>query len=200
MTLSSAPLDGPRVRRIALLAVVFVLGFAGPSLGDQLQWNPLSVCRDAANVIAKHPLLVSFCSQADEDHIGLWLVRDLEVAATPVPDLHEVLVSAELLYRSDRAYSSGELPLAEEQQVFHKAGNASSFAMGIDLAYVYIHVDGGSFQCLGKVLGLGCVVGVETIHLPRHVLEGIVPSWEAKHHTTPWPLGETCERCPFRCR
>jgi len=185
---------------MALLAVVLVLGFAGSSLGDQLQWNPLSVCRDAAKVIARHPLLASFCSQADEDHIGLWLVRDLEVLATPVPDLHEVLVSAELLCRSDRAYSSEEMPLAEEQQVFQKARNASSFAMGIDLAYVYIYVGGGSFRCLGKVLGLDCVVGVETIHLSRHVLEAIVASSKAKHHTIPWPLGEACKRCPFRCR
>jgi len=184
---------------MALFAVILVLGFAGSGLGDQLQWNPLSVCRDAAKVIARHPLLVSFCSQADEDHIGLWLVRDLEAAATPVQDLHEILVSAELLYRSDRAYSSGEFPLPEEQQAFHKARNGSSFAVSIDLAYVYIYVGGGSFQCLAKVLGLDCVVGVETIHLPRYVMEDIVASSEAKCHTILWPPSEASERCLFRC-
>ena len=185
---------------MALLFGTLVLGFAWASLGDQLQWNPLSVCRGAAKLIGGRPLLVSFCSRADEDFVGLWSVKDVNVSATPVRDLYEVVVSAELLYRSDRAHSSDEFPVSEEQWALHAAKGLEAFAGGVDLAYVYIHIGGGSFRCLGKVLWLDCVVGVEIIHIPAQVLEDIAAAFKAKRHKTWWPLGEASERCPFHGR
>jgi len=195
MTRSRIQRRGLRVHRIALFAALFVLGVAASCFGDQLQWTPLSVCRDAAKMIVRQPLLVSFCSQADEDYVELWLVRDLKATATPAPGLHEVVVSAECLYRSDRAFSSEELPVSEEQWVFHKAEDPRRSVVGIDLAYVYIYVGGGSFRCLAQVLGLACVVGVESIHLPDQVMEEVAACREAKRHTVSWPIEGIPERC-----
>ncbi len=147
-------------------------------------------------MIARQPLLVSFCSQADEDHVELWLIRDLRAVATPAPRLYEVIVSAERLFRSDPAFSSEELPISEEFWVFHETEHPNWFAAGIDLAYVYVYVGGGSFQCLAQVLGLACVVGVETIHLPDYVMKDVAVWREAKHYTASWPLEEAFERRP----
>jgi len=171
-----------QVHRITLFASLLALGVAASCFGDQLQWTPLSVCRDAAKMIARQPLLVSFCSRADEDYVELWLVRDLQVVATPAPKLHEVIVLAERLYRSDHAFSSTEFPVSEEQWVFSRAEDPRRFVVGIDLAYVYLYVGDGSFQCLAQVLGLPCVVGVDAIHLPDHVLENVAEWCEAKRH------------------
>jgi len=181
---------------MALLAVILVLGSAASGLGDQLQWNPLPACRDAAKVIAKQPLLVSFCSQADEDYVELWLVRSLEAVATSAPSLYEVVVSVERLYRSDRAFSSEDFPVPEEQWGFHEAHDPGWFAVGIDLAYVYVYEGGTSFRCAAQLLGLPCVVGVDAICLPDHVLEEAAVWRQAKRHTIAWLLDEASERCP----
>jgi hypothetical protein len=195
MTRSRTQHCGLRVHRIALFASLLALSVAASCFGDQLQWTPLSVCRDAAKMIARQPLLLSYCSQADEDYVELWLVRDLEVVATPAPRLHEVTVIAKRLYRSDRAFSSEDFPVSEEQWVFSKAEDPRRFVVGIDLAYVYLYVGGGSFQCLAQVLGLPCVVGVDAIPLPDHVLENAVAQWcEAKRHTPPWLPQKPLER------
>ena len=178
---------------IALLASLLVLGTAATCLGDQLQWNPLSVCRAAAKRISRPSLLVSFCSQADRDHVELWSVSDLELAVTSVRGLYELIVSGTKLCRSDYAYSSDEFPVPEEQWTFHRGNDAEGFSVGVDLAYLYIHIGGGSFRCLAQVLGLDCVVGVEIVHLPHAVLEYVVASSQAKRQTGPWSPGQAPE-------
>jgi len=186
---------GTQVGLVLLLVAVLELAFAGHCLGDQLQWNPLPVCRDAAKVIARQPLLVSFCSQADEDYVELWLVRGLEAVTTSAPSLYEVVLSVKRLYRSDRAFSSEDFPVPEEQWGFHEAHDPGWFAVGIDLAYVYVYEGGTSFRCVARVLGLPCAVGVDAICLPDHVLKEAAVCRQAKRQTTAWLLDEASERC-----
>lgn len=127
-------------------------------------------------------------------------MTDLDTATTSFRGLHELILSGRKLYRSDRAHSSDEFPVPEDQWTFHKVKDLDEFAVGVDLAYVYIHIGGGSFRCLAKVLGLDCVVEIETLCLPHHVMEGIAASSETKRGAAPWPLGEASERCLFRSR
>jgi hypothetical protein len=195
MTLPNHLSSGTRVGCIILLVVFLVPVFAGLCSGDQLQWNPFSVCRDAARVITRLPILVSFCSLADEDYVELWLVRDLHAAATSTSGLYEIIVSAERLYRSDCAFSSEDFPVPEEQWSYHKTEGFIWSAVGVDLAYVYVYVGGRSFQCLGQVLGLSCTVEVDTIRLPDPVMAEIA----ARLGTTCRPaqrLLDVFDRCP----
>jgi hypothetical protein len=177
--------NGRRDARIVVLVVLLQLVFSGLCVGDQYQWSPLSVCEDAAWMVARLPFIVSYCSLADEDYVELWVVRNLQVATTPIPDLYELVASAERLYRSDRAFSSDEFPVPREQWTFHdESDDVNRIAVGVDLAYVYVYVGGGSFRCLAQLLGLPCVVEVETIRLPDRVLGEIAARWGITCHTT----------------
>jgi hypothetical protein len=180
--------------RIVLLVVLLVGAFAGLCTGDQYQWIPLSVSGEASDTIAKLPFLVTYCSLADEDFIELWVVRNLQIAATPAPDLCELIVSGERLYRSDRAFSSDKFPVSEDQWTFHESEGDNWFTMGVDLAYVYIYVGGGSFRCLAQVLGLPCIVEVETIRLPGQVLSEVATRFGARRQTSLCPFS-AFDRC-----
>ena len=188
------------VWRIATFAAFLTLSVAWACVGDQLQWNTLCACNAAAKVIAAQPFLISYCSQADNDHVELWLVRDQEIAATSVPGFYEVIVSARSLYRSDRMYSSSEFPISDDQWSFGEVKDASWFNKGIDLAYVYIHLGGGSFRCLGRVLGVDCTVGVEILHLPDDLMEQFAGAREVEHYALPWSLDVPSARSPFTSR
>jgi len=146
------------------------------------------------------PLLLTFCSQADEDYVELWLVRNLRVAATSAPNLHEVTVTARRLYTSDRAFSSDDFPVPEENWTFHEAEGPRYVVAGIDLAYVYVHGASGAFHCLAKALGLPCEVGVETIRLPNRVMDDISERRGARFHTELWPLEAAFRRLGHPCR
>jgi len=146
------------------------------------------------------PLLLSFCSQADEDYVELWLVRNLRVAATSAPNLHEVTVTARRLYTSDRAFSSDDFPVSKEDWTFHVAEEPPYVVAGIDLAYVYVHGANGAFHCLAKALGLPCEVGVETIRLPNHVMDDISERRGARRDTALWPLEAGFQQLGHACR
>ncbi len=132
--------------------------------------------------IGRESLLISYCSQANEDYVELWLVRGAYVIHTPAEGLFEVLVVAKRLYKSQKAFSSGEFPVSAEQWCFNEVRDSGWFLEGIDLAYTYIHTGDSSFQCLGNVLGLECLVGVETISLPGYVMEKMTPRRSRGHH------------------
>ena len=157
--------------RIIILVVSLATIGSSTCLADQLQWNALSVCEEAAQAIGRQSLLISYCSQANEDYVELWLVRGAYIVDTPAEGLFEVLVLAKCLYKSQRAFSAGEFPVSADQWGFNEVHDSGWFIERIDLAYVYTHTGDSSFQCLGKVLELECLVGVERISLPGDVME-----------------------------
>ncbi len=188
------------ISRITILAVSLAAIATSSCLADQLQWNALSVCEDAMQRIGRHSLLISYCSQADEDYVELWLVRELKVVDTPVAGLFEVLVLAKCLYRSQRTFSSEEFPVSDNHWAFGEAHDPRWFAEGIDLAYVYIHAGGNSFQCLGKAIDLECHVGVETITLPNDVMEKIMVGRSSGRRISPQWIDSIQERYPVAGR
>jgi len=179
---------GARACCAVLLVVLIVVTCAGLCKGDQLQWNTLSICRDAAETIARLPVLVSFCSLADEDYVEVWLLRGLHATETPTSGLYEITVSAKGRYRSDRPFSAGDFPVPEEQWHLHEAETHDGYATAIDLAYVYVYIGGRSFRCLGHVLGLPCIVKVETIQLPNHVMAELASGLGPWCLPSSWPL------------
>jgi hypothetical protein len=182
--------------RINIVAASLAAIAALSCLGDQLQWNAPGVCEQAVQAIGRQSLLISYCSQASEDRVELWLVRGLRIIDTPIQGLFEVLVLAKCLYRSQRAFSAGEFPVSDDQWTFDRVCDPGWFIEGIDLAYVYLHAGGSSFQCLGKVLELECRVGVETMVLPDDVMEKIGAGGSSGRHMSPLSIESTQERCP----
>lgn len=170
------------IGRIIILVVSLATIGSSLCLADQLQWNALSACKEAVQAIGQESLLISYCSQANEDCVELWFVRGAFVVHTPAEGLFEVLVLAKRLYMSQEAFSAKEFPVPADQWGFDEAHESGWFVEGIDLAYAYIYMGGRSFQCLGKVLGLECLVGVDTITLPSNVMEMMTPRRSRGHH------------------
>jgi hypothetical protein len=159
-----------------ILLVIF-LAVIGSSvcLADQLQWNTVDVCVGAAQVIARKPLLLSYCSRANADYVEVWFVRDVAVVETSADGLFEVVVLARRLLISQEPFSSAEFPVLADQWRFNATRDEQWAIEGIDLAYVYTYTGHGLFQCLGKSLELDCSVDVETISLPGEVMKTVLP-------------------------
>jgi len=111
---------GATICRTIILVVSLATIGSSTCLGDQLQWNALSACEEAVQAIGRESLLISYCSQANEDYIELWLVRGAYVIHTPAEGLFEVLVVAKRLYKSQKAFSSGEFPVSTDQWCFNE--------------------------------------------------------------------------------
>ena len=153
------------------LALVFAATCASACLADQLQWNSPAVCEEAVREIGSRAFLISYCSLAGQDYVQLWLVQDAWVAETSAQRLYEVNVCARQLYESRILLSPEDFPLPNAPSLFREVRHGRWFQGGIDLAYTYIHTGANAFRCLGSVMGLECLVGVETIKLPPRVMK-----------------------------
>jgi len=173
----------------SILVVVF-LAVIGSSacLADQLQWNAYGDCAKAVQAIGRNSLLIAYCSLSDADYVEVWLVQGAITAETSAEGLFEVSVLAKSLFRSQEPFSAVEFPVSANQWHFTANCNAGWTIEEIDLAYTYIYVGNGSFQCLGKVLELDCLVGVETISLPGDVMRTLLPRTRLGHHLSLQPF------------
>jgi len=156
---------------IAALALAFAVTCTSACLADQLQWNSLAVCEEAIREIGSRAFLISYCSLAGQDYVQLWLVQDAWIAETSAEALFEVNVHARQLCQSRRLLSPEDFPLPNAPCLFREVCSERWFHGGIDLAYTYIHTDANAFRCLGSVMELECLIGVETIMLPPHVMK-----------------------------
>ena len=152
--------NGIALRRSILLIILLAAIGSSVCLADQLQWNTYDVCVEAAQAIAREPLLMSYCSLANADYVEVWFVRDVTVVETSADGLFEVIVLARRLLISQEPFSSVEFPVLADQWRFNAMRDAGWTIERIDLAYVYAYTGGGLFQCLGKVLELDCRVEV----------------------------------------
>ncbi|MBE0635317.1 hypothetical protein IH601_04925, partial [Candidatus Bipolaricaulota bacterium] len=75
--------------------------------------------------------------------------------------------------QSQESFAAGEFPLPEDRWHFEQVHDSGWGIAGIDLAYMYVYTQDGSFQCLGKTLDLPCQIGVETITLPDELMEAL---------------------------
>jgi len=110
---------------------------------------------------------------ADNEHVEVWLVKKVGVANTPTKGLFEVSIFGKRLYKSKKAFSSGEYREPVDYIEFKDERHSGWFVEGIDLAYVYIHTGDNSFRCLGKVLELECLVELETMNFPDDLMKKI---------------------------
>lgn len=174
-------LRGVTKRQIAFLAVLLVLIGSIACFADQLQWNSRGVCKRAIRLIRPGSILISYCSLADNEHIEVWLVKEVDAINTPIEGLFEVFILGKRLYTSKKAFSSGEYRESVDYIEYKPVDQCECFYEAIDLAYVYIHAGTNSFQCLGKVLGLECLVEIEKIHLPDDLMEQLTSTEKPNH-------------------
>ena len=169
------------LRSVVYLAALALLIPAEASFADQLAWIPKDVAEKGAQAIPRNSLLVSYCSLCDDVAVEVFLVRTATVAVTQVEGLYEVRILGQRRLASTQRFTSGtyseplrfpEIP-PDEQSVWVQEG--------VDLAYVYVPSGGNSFRCLAKILGLECMVEVETITLPDDVMTKALKAREAKH-------------------
>ena len=161
------------MRRITFLIVSLVLIGSLTCLADQLQWNSSAVCERAMRLIRPESILLSYCSLADNEHVEVWLVKRVEVVNTPIEGLFEVLIFGKRLYKSKTAFFSGEYREPIDYIAYKSKNQWGCFRKGIDLAYVYIPTGDNSFRCLGKLLGLECLVELERMNFPDDLMKKI---------------------------
>lgn len=169
------------MHRISILIVSLVLIGSLTCLADQLQWNSRGVCERAVRAIKPESIVISYCSLADNEHVEVWLVKKVGVANTPTKGLFEVSIFGKRLYKSKKAFSSGEYREPTDYIEYKAEGQSGWFVEGIDLAYVYIHTGDNSFRCLGKVLELECLVELETMTLPNDVMKKLMDRRNPDH-------------------
>ena len=175
------------VRRSILLILCLVAIGSFTCLADQLQWNDQTASLRAVQALVQESWVISYCSQADSDHVGIWLIRGIFVADTSAEGLFEIKVLAKCLYQSQEGFAAEEFPLPEDRWNFEPVNDSGWGITGIDLAYVYTFTGGSSFQCLGKALDLQCQIGVETITLPAELMEAMgVRSPLERGEPLPW--------------
>ena len=154
-----------------MLAIILVVVMPVSCFADQLAWNSRGTCEEAAKSIEQGSILLSYCSLCSNEHVEVWLVKEISVAPTAAQGLFEVSILGRRLYRSKEALR--EKPYSEpvEYEAVTGEGPTRWFITGIDLAYVYVPTSEGTFQCLGKVIDCECSVDVDTLSLPHQLLE-----------------------------
>ncbi len=157
--------------RIIMLAIVLVAVATASCLADQLAWNSRSTCEEAADSIGRNSILLSYCSLCSNEHVEVWLVKGISVAPTAAQGQFEVNIFGTRLYRSKETLREGKYSGSVEYEAVTGEEPVRWFATAIDLAYVYVATGEGAFRCLGKVIERECIINVDTISLPHHILE-----------------------------
>ena len=153
---------------VLLVVVVTLLCFA-----DQLAWNRRPICEDAAEVIRRNPILISYCSCCDDEHVEVWLVKRVVVATTSTEGFFEVNVFGRRLYKSNKAFREKQYLEPVEYEAVTGDESSRWFLEGIDLAYVYVPTGNGAFRCLAKIMKRDCDVNVDMIKLPPQLVDKI---------------------------
>jgi hypothetical protein len=164
------------MKRFILICLLLVSSITSTIFADQLAYNSRETCEKALVKLIPGSTLISYCSLADKEYVDVWQVQNAVVAYTGYEDYYEVVVIYKKLFQSYSPIDEGQYkePL-EYTKVMSKNGDESDLygSGGIDLAYVYIPNQNGSFICLGRSMGLECRVNVEKINLPQEIVESI---------------------------
>lgn len=150
--------------------LVLLLLLVATARADQLQWNSRADTDRAVQVLSPGSLVVSYCSEANLDHVEVWRV----IAAVPTPTVvegyWETQVFAKRLLSSKEPVVRGTyrepLAFARAQPKRSRHPNSDVHVLAaVDFAYVYVRTGDNVFVCLGRTLGLPCEVSVDTIRL-----------------------------------
>ena len=126
------------MQKIVMLAIVFVAITMVSCLADQLAWNSRRTCEEAAKMIKLGSILLSYCSLCSNEHVEVWLVQGINIAPTVTQGLFQVNVFGIRLYKSKEALREMSFSQPVQYEAITGEGPARWFAVGIDLAYVYV--------------------------------------------------------------
>jgi hypothetical protein len=176
MSSTAAPAVDARVRKgenmwkKGLLPFAFLLAITIACRADQLAYNSLENSRRAVDLIQPNSTLVSYCSLCDSQTVEVWQVRKAVVTVTEDRKHYEVQVFGKRLFKSRKKFDKGHYKEpVEYRRVGADVKGGKWFLEPIDLAYVYVPVEDGSFQNAAMVLGLKAKTKVDVIRLPADV-------------------------------
>lgn len=163
-----ATLMKPRpITLVLILAVSAVI--AASVRGDQYAWNSLAVCTNALARLTSGSFVISFCSECDDQHAELWQVDKAVIALTPSKDRYEVHLSVQKVLRTATRFDRGKWNPDTPWQTMPQ-GTQPCALEAVDLAYLYLRVEDGSFRVAAEVLELKPLeVAVPRIQLPAPV-------------------------------
>jgi len=143
--------------------------FSAPLLrADQFDYIPRSLATNALNYVPEDSIVISYCSQCDQQRVEIWRVKHAFVSDVQYEDLFQLTLFAKKLFRSKKAinYWDYSNPLKFEKV----RGEKSLGVEGVDLAYIYVRKPDGSFRVLAKEMNLDPLrCAVEKITLPAAV-------------------------------
>ena len=153
------------MRRCCLILFGLLLVSGLTSVADQLQWNSRETCERAVVAVKQAAWIVSYCSLCDDEPAEIWSVKGAVIAPTGVDGLYEVVVSGVCLGRLAHGAAGSDLPGTPCD-----SDGCPWISAGIDLAYTYVLADDGVLRPLGRILGLSCRVGLESLDLPQDIM------------------------------
>lgn len=131
--------------------------------GDQLAYLSQADAKRAAKELASREMIVTFCSECDEDDFVIWQVKRVEARDTGYAGYYQVHLTGRPLVRSSRKVRGHEAPSMVPKQ-FVAGDEAEEDTIGLDLAYTYVLKDGW-WVCAGKHFKLECEVRIERFKL-----------------------------------
>ena len=154
--------------RLGQFVLCLVLVGAFMASADQLQWNSRAVCEQALSAIKRATWVVSYCSLCGNDVAEIWSVKGATIAPTSADGLYELVISGSCLYAFSLPVSAPAVHGVNATSL--EAHERYWLTTAIDLAYTYVRTEDGTLRPLGRILGLPCLVGLETMILPeRHM-------------------------------
>lgn len=164
---------------VVWIAQALILSISiSPVCADQLAWNSLQDCETAVNALPSGSILISYCSNCNNEFVEIWQVRKAVVAYTGNEDNYQVNIFSKKLYRSAAPFSSGQFSdsVRYEELSAGSSGCEELYTLeDVDLAYIYVYTPAtmvqNFYECLGLHLGLKCEVPTEYIVLPENISE-----------------------------
>lgn len=149
----------------------FSLLLCSSVFADQFQILDLKTANEAVKRIPENSILISYCSECNNQTIEIWRVKKALVANFGKNNDLGVTIVGKRLYESKKTFNSGEYrePIEYNLVTAINPDDLWFVEEGIDLAYVYVPVDGRVFDNLADRMKLSPEIKVHQMRLPMSV-------------------------------
>ncbi|OPZ69338.1 MAG: hypothetical protein BWY82_02332 [Verrucomicrobia bacterium ADurb.Bin474] len=132
-------------------------------LADQLAYLDKADAIRVAADLRDRELVVTFCSECEQDKLELWLISHAEAHYTGHGSYFEILLTVRPLMESISEIDASQL-LSQTPLVWSGHDHRKLRSIPIDLAYTYVLVE-DEWVCAGIHFGLPCEVSLERFQL-----------------------------------
>lgn len=145
----------------SLLLLIPLLSFTANA--DQLAYLLKSDAMEVEQLLRQRELLVTFCSECNEDCVTVWHINHVEARYNGYETYYQIYVSAWPLVKSIRPVANDELP-GQVAMASVTPESLTPETFPIDLAYAYIWHE-THWKCIGKLQEMPCDVRVQAFRL-----------------------------------